>query len=40
MLEQGVICAPGTMLGSQVYVSRRVNLEGEHNTGSKVIGGS
>ena len=40
MLEQGVICAPGTMLGSQVYVSRRIQLEGEHETGSRVIGGT
>tara|TARA_B100001113_G_C21082408_1_gene610524 strand:+ start:77 stop:355 length:279 start_codon:yes stop_codon:yes gene_type:complete len=36
MLEQGVICAPGTMLGSQVYVSRRTKLDGEYNTGTKI----
>jgi len=39
MLEQGVICAPGTMLGSQVWVGRRTRLNGEHETGVKLIGG-
>jgi NDP-sugar pyrophosphorylase family protein len=36
MLEQGVICAPGTMLGSQVVVGRRTKLDGEHETGSRI----
>ena len=39
MLEQGVICAPGTMLGSQVWVGRRTRLTGEHETGVRLIGG-
>ena len=40
MLEQGVICAPGTMLGSQVLVGRRTKLDGEYETGTRLIRGA
>ena len=38
-IGHGVVSAPGTILGSQVFVGRRVRIAGEHPSGSEIQSG-
>lgn len=40
MLEHGVVCSPGTILGSQVWIGRRTRVHGEHDAGVRLMGGN